>query len=391
GAVSGFFGGGIGGGGGGMRMGSMGGGMRGMGYMVTGTMNRQKAPAQEFLNNRAGSTLNAALYKNSAGDVLPTATPEASAHFMEELVKKSNEDVYAGYVAGNYPEIAENLKDPRAAGFEIKRHLQTLPPEVAYSNWQRAQNQGNLPKEGRSIFYQYARDEVGTNRETVTAIKKGLYVPNLEALDTAPRFAIDTFNTGAVTEKGTVANAKIFAAVKQLGTPENQRDIDHLAEKDFQNASPDSLGKTFSQISGVKMTAKEQRTYGYAMAKVRSVVVMRNPTLANNIAHYTMGDGKDKFSCLMNDEKFTTQAVKDMESQGTSAWFANTLNVKQTEVPSSESLFKTQPTKPTNNGNIPVNNPTLNQVISPKQPKNKPVTLGDMQKRDFEGGERKRW
>jgi len=52
-----------------------GGGMRGMGSMVTGTMNRQKASAQEFLNNRAGSTLNAALYKNSAGDVRPTATP----------------------------------------------------------------------------------------------------------------------------------------------------------------------------------------------------------------------------------------------------------------------------------------------------------------------------
>jgi len=49
--------------------------MRGMGSMVTGTMNRQKASAQEFLNNRAGSTLNAALYKNSAGDVRPTATP----------------------------------------------------------------------------------------------------------------------------------------------------------------------------------------------------------------------------------------------------------------------------------------------------------------------------
>jgi len=354
-------------------------------------MNRQKAPAQEFLNNRAGSTLNAALYKNSAGDVLPTATPETSAHFMEELTKKSNEDVYAGYVAGNYPEIAENLKDPKAAGFEVKQHLQSLPPEVAYSNWQRAQNQGNLSKEGRSIFYQYARDEVGTNRETVAAIKKGLYVPNLEALDNAPRFAIDTFNTGAVTEKGTIANAKIFAAVKQLGTPENQRAIDHLAEKEFRNASPDSLGKTFSQISGVKMTTKEQKTYGHAMAKVRSVVVMRNPTLANNIAHYTMGDGKGKFSCLMNDEKFTTQAVKDMESQGTSAWLANTLNVKQTEAPSSESLFKTQPTKPTNNGNIPVNNPTLNQVILSKQPKNKPVNLSDMQKRDFEEGERKQW
>jgi hypothetical protein len=385
GAVSGFFGGGIGGGGGGMRMGSMGGGMRGMGYMVTGTMNRQKAPAQEFLNNRAGSTLNAALYKNSAGDVLPTATPESSAHFMEELAKKSNEDVYAGYVAGNYPELAENLKDPRVAGFEIKRHLQSLPPEVAYSNWQRAQNQGNIPKEGRMTFYQNARDEVGINRETVTAVQKGIYTPNLEALDTAPRFAIDTFNTGAVTEKGTVANAKIFAGMKKLRTPDSRQIVDHLAETEFRQASPDVLGQQLAYVSGVKMTAKEQRTYGHAMAKIRSVVVMRNPTLANNMAHYTMGNGKNDFSNLMNDEKFTTQAVKDMETHTTSTWLANTLNVKQTEVPSQESLFKTQSTKPADTVNIPVNNPTLNPVISPK-----PVNLVDMQKRDFERGD-KQW
>jgi len=370
-----------------MRMGSMGGGMRGMGYMVTGTMNRQKAPAQEFLSNRAGSTLNAALYKNSAGDVLPTAAPEASAHFMDELAKKSNEDVYAGYVAGNYPEIAENLKDPRAAGFEVKRHLQTLPPEVAYSNWQRAQNQGNLPKEGRSTFYQNARDEVGTNRETVTAIQKGIYTPNLDALDASPRFAIDTFNTNTVTEKGAVANAKLFSAVKQLGSPETRRAIDHLAEKEFRNASSDSLGKTFSQVSGVKMTAKEQRTYGYAMAKVRDVVVKRNPTLANNIAHYTMGERKDKLSCLMTDEKFTTQAVKDMESQGTSAWLANTLNVKQTEVPPLDSAFKNSPIKTMDNP-VSVNSTPSNEGLS-KQPKSKPVDLLTMQKRDFDA--EKQW
>ncbi|MDR0461093.1 MAG: hypothetical protein LBH62_06655 [Nitrososphaerota archaeon] len=392
GAVSGFFGGGIGGGGGGMRMGSMGGGMRGMGYMVTGTMNRQKAPAQEFLNNRAGSTLNAALYKNSAGDVLPTATPEASAHFMEELAKKSNEDVYANYVAGNYPEIAENLKDPRAAGFEVKRHLQSLPPEVAFSNWQRAQNQGSTPKEGRMTFYQNARDEVGVNRETVAAVQKGIYTPNLEALDTAPRFAIDTFNTGAVTEKGTVANAKIFAAVKQLGTPDNQQCIDHLAETKFRTAPPELLGERLAQASGVKMTAKEQRTYGYAMMKIRNVVAMRNPTLANNMAHYTMGNGKDDFNSLMADEKFTTQAVKDMETHTTSAWLANTLNVKQTDVPSPENLFKTQPTKSTGNVNVPVDNPTLNPIILSKQPKSKPINFVDMQKRDFDGGEgEKQW
>jgi hypothetical protein len=392
GAVSGFFGGGIGGGGGGMRMGSMGGGMRGMGYMVTGTMNRQKAPAQEFLNNRAGSTLNAALYKNSAGDVLPTATPESSELFMSELAKKSNEDVYAGYVAGNYPELAENIKDPKAAGFEVKRHLQSLPPEVAYSNWQRAQNQGNLPNEGHSTFYQNARDEMGTNKETVTAIQKGIYTPNLEALDTAPRFAIDTFNTGTVTEKGAITNAKLFAGIEKLGTPDNRQIVDHLAEIKFRKASPDILGQQLAHVSGVKMTAKEQTVYGHAMAKIRSVVVMRNPTLANNMAHYTMGNGKNNFSSLMNDEKFTTQAVKDMETHRTSAWLANTLNVKQTEVPSQESLFKTQPTKHADNVNVPVNNSTLNQVILSKQPKSKPVNFVDMQKRDFEGGEReKQW
>ena len=229
---------------------------------------------------------------------------------------------------------------------------------------------------------------MGTNRETVTAIQKGIYTPNLEALDTAPRFAIDTFNTGTVTEKGAITNAKLFAGIEKLGTPDNRQIVDHLAEIKFRKASPDILGQQLAHVSGVKMTAKEQTVYGHAMAKIRSVVVMRNPTLANNMAHYTMGNGKNNFSSLMNDEKFTTQAVKDMETHRTSAWLANTLNVKQTEVPSQESLFKTQPTKPADNVNVPVNNSTLNQVILSKQPKSKPVNFVDMQKRDFEGGER---
>ena len=259
GAISGFFGGGGGGGSGGMR-GSVGmGGMRGMGYMVTGTMNRQKVPVQEFLSNRAGSILSASLYKNSSGDVLPTATPEASEHFMSELGKKSDEEVYQGYVVNNYPELAESLRNPRVAGAEVKRHLQSLPDEVAFSNWQRAQNQGSLPKEGRNAFYQNARDEAGINRETVTALQKGIYTPTLDALDASPRFAIDAFNVGAVTQKGSVANAKIFAGVKQLGIQENiQGDANQRrVETHFYNASSAVLGQQFAQASGVKLTAKE--------------------------------------------------------------------------------------------------------------------------------------
>jgi len=383
GAVGGFLSGGVGGGGlgrGGLAMSAL--GVRSMGRTITNSMGSQKASAQEFLSNRAGSTLTSALYKNSSGDVLPTASPESSAYFMSELDKKSPDEVYNGYVANNYPELAENIKDPRAAGHEIKRHLQSLPPEVAYSNWHRAQTQGNLTKEGRQTFYQNARDEVGTNRETVTAIQKGIHTPNLETLDTSPRFAIDTFNTGTVTEKGAVANAKIFTAIKQLGAPENKRDVDHLAEKEFRNASPDSLGKSFSQASGVNMTAKEQKTYGYAMAKVRDVIVKRNPTLANNIAHYTMGKGKNQFTSLMKDEKFTAQAVKGMESQGTSAWLANTLNVKQTNIPSMESISKINPTSNTDN-KVPITTVHSKQVQS-KQPKSKPMDLLEMQRPYFE-------
>ncbi|MDR0372167.1 MAG: hypothetical protein LBI79_01185 [Nitrososphaerota archaeon] len=191
GAVNGFmFGGGGGMMGGRFAMGAM--GMRGMGRTVMGSMATQKGSAQEFLNNRAGSTLSSVLYKNSVGDVLPTATPESSAFFMSELDKKSGEDVYNGYVANNYPELSENIKDHKTAGLEIKRHLQTLTPEAAYSNWQRAQNQGSLPKDGRMVFYQNAHDEVGTNKETVSAIQNGLHIPNLEALDNSPRFAIES-------------------------------------------------------------------------------------------------------------------------------------------------------------------------------------------------------
>jgi hypothetical protein len=378
GAITGFFGGGS-GGGGSMRMGSIGGGsMRSMGYMVMGTMNRQKAPAQAFLTNRAGSTLTAAMYKNSTGDVLPIASPDSSAHFMSELDKKSPEDVYNGYVANNYPELSENIKDPRAAGLEVKRHLQSLPPEVAYSNWHRAQTQGNLPKEGRQAFYQNARDEVGSNRETVAAIQKGIYTPNLETLDASPRFALDTFNAGTVTPKGSVANAKIFTAVNQLGTPENQQEVNRVAETKFRTAPPELLGQQLAQASGVKMTAKEQKTYGHAMAKVRNVIVKRNPTLANNMAYYAMGDGKKQFADLMGDEKFTSEAIKSMESQETSAWLANTLNVKQKDMPSMESITKTTSIK-TIDTSVPVIS-APSKYIQTKPPKSKPVDLVELQR-----------
>jgi DNA-binding XRE family transcriptional regulator len=356
-------------------------GVRSMGRTITNSMGSQKASAQEFLSNRAGSTLTSALYKNSSCDVLPTASPESSAYFMSELDKKSPDEVYNGYVASNYPELEENIKDPRAAGLEVKRHLQSLPPEIAYSNWHRAQTQGNLPKEGRQTFYQNSRDEVGTNRETVTAIQKGIYTPNLETLDTSPRFALDTFNTGTVTEKGAVANAKLFAGVKQLGTPEKQ-EVNRIAETKFRTAPPELLGKQLAQASGVKMTEKEQKTYGHAMSKVRDVVVKRNPALANNLAHYTFGRGSQQFTSLMNDEKFTSDAIKGMESHETSAWLANTLNVKQTEIPSIEKLYKTKPNTFIDKKATITNTPSKQVQI--KQPKSKPIDLSDMQRLYFD-------
>jgi hypothetical protein len=131
------------------------------------------------------------------------------------------------------------------------------------------------------------------------------------------------------------------------------------------------------------MTAKEQKTYGHAMAKVRDVVVKRNPTLANNMAHYTMGDGKKQFVGLMNDEKFTSEAVKDMESQKTSAWLANTLNIKPKEIHSMENILKINPSKTVNNAtDVSVRN-TSPQVIR-NSSKTKPLDLMDLQKRAYE-------
>jgi hypothetical protein len=350
----------------------------------------QKEPAQEFLNNRAGSTLNAVMYKNSTGDILPTTTPEASVAFMNDLEKKPNEEIYNDYVAKNYPEIAEHIKDPRMAGLEVKRHLQSLPPAVAYSNWNRTQAQGKLPKEARNVFYQNARDEIGTNKEHVTALQKGIYNPSLEALDASPRFAIDAFNTGTLTEKGSVANAKLFAGIKQLGISETRK-VDPATEQAFYTASPEELGKQLSKATGVKMTEKEQKTYGYAMSKIRNVTIDRNQTLAKNMAHYISGKGNTKFTMLMKDQKFTGKAVKDMESHGTSAWLANTLNVKQTEVPSLESLFNEETSRIVRRGFGSTSSTAQTKKLIPrsKQPRSRPVDLTEMQKRDFLG--EKQW
>jgi hypothetical protein len=159
------------------------------------------------------------------------------------------------------------------------------------------------------------------------------------------------------------------------------------AETDFYTTPSEVLGKKLSQASGVKMTPKEQKAYGCAMTKVRDVMIKRNPTLAKNMAHYVMGNGKTQFTRLMNDEKFTTQAVKDLESQKTSTWFANTLNIKQKDISSFESLFKTEPkTTIIDNTTTPSVRNIPPQIMPPKQPRNKPVELSEMQKRAYEEG-----
>jgi len=383
GAINGFLSGSIGRGGNRFGVTSMT-GMRGMSKTINNSLNTQHEQAQNYLNNRAGSTLNSVLYKNSSSDVLPTATTESSTLFLNELDKKSTEDVYNMYVANNYPEIAQNIKNPKTVGFEVKRHLQSLPPEVAYSNWHRAQNQGKLSKKARMTFYKNAQDETGINRETVTDIQNGVHMPNLETLDNSPRFAIDTFNTGTVTQKGAIANAKIFAGIKQLGLSNRQQENDRLAEKEFRAITAEELGQRLALSSGVKMTAKEQKIYGHAMTKIRNVLIKRNPTLAANMSYYTMGDGRNQFVPLMSDEQFTRQAVKDMESQNTSAWLANTLNVKQTDLPSTERLFKTKPA--TLVGGISkgsIDCLATSDVVEFKQPKNRPINLVELQKRIF--------
>jgi hypothetical protein len=380
GAVGGFL---LAGGGGGGRLALGAVGMRGMGRAVMGSMDAQKRVTQDFLNNRAGSTLGAVLYKNSAGDVLPSATPETGALFVEGLEKQSNEDIYQGYVGSNYPEIAEVLRESKRAGLEVRQHLLSLPPEVAYSNWNRAQTQGKLPKEGRLVFYQNARDEVGSNREIVTAIQKGIHIPNLEALDASPRFALDVFNTGTVTQKGSVANAKLFAGIEKLGPIDNSyQKVNRRNNNLFSTASPQVLGKALCQTSGVKMTIKEQRAYGYAMTKVRNVIVKRNPALASDMAHYVLGNGKNQLRSLMGDEKFTAQAIENMETHTTSAWLANTLNMKQTDVASAEGLFSTKlnaPDKPLMETSIKTT--PHKSAAQPKVLNTRPVDMVNMQKR----------
>jgi hypothetical protein len=211
-------------------------------------------------------------------------------------------------------------------------------------------------------------------------------MPHLETLDNAPRFALDVFNTGTVTQKGAIANAKIFEGIKQLGISPRDQETDHLASMSFRTATPEELGQQLTLTSGVKMTPKEQKTYGHAMAKIRNVIIARNPTLANNVAYYTMGNGQNQFVPLMNNETFTTNAVKTMESQNTSAWIANTLNIKKTHLPPTETLFnKDQSNTITNNpAKVPVEPLPANHVIISKQPKNKPIDLLDLQKRHYE-------
>ena len=379
GAIMGFLS--TGGGGGRLAMGSL--GMRSLGRSVVNSMGMQQKPVRDLLSHRAGSTLNAVLYKNSSSDVLPSASSESSALFLSELDAKPDETIYADYAASNYPELAEHLKNPKIAGLEIRRHLLSLPPEIAYSNWHRAQTQGRLPKEGRETFYQNARDEVAENKETVIAIKQGIYTPNLETLDASPRFALDTFNTSTVTEKGAIANAKLFAGLKKLGLTESTPvRVNHYGAANFYNASADVLGQRFSEVSAVKLTAKEQKTYGCTMAKVRDVVVKQNPLLAKNIDYYIMGTQQTKFTHLMNDEKFTAHAINDMMSQKTSAWFANTLNVKPQEIYSLTNLFS-EP-KPTPNNPVNYVGASASQVISSKVLQRKPVELAETQKRASE-------
>jgi hypothetical protein len=97
-----------------------------------------------------------------------------------------------------------------------------------------------------------------------------------------------------------------------------------------------------------------------------------------------MGDGRNQFVPLMSNETFTTTAVKNMESQNTSAWFANTLNIKQTDIPKTEDLFKNQSNTNTNNSvTVSVEPLSTDHTSVSKQPKNMPIDLAELQKRSY--------
>jgi len=376
-AISGFL---SSGGGGNIIMGSH--GIREIGKTTINAMQTQKPLAEQFLNNRAGSTLTAILYKNSTSDILPTTTPQASTNFLKELQNKPSQEIFHDYVTTNYPEIAQHIKDPKTAGEEIKKHLQSLPPTVAYSNWNRAQTQKTLPKTAKNTFYQNARDEIATNKEKITALQKGIYKPNLEALDTSPRFAIDVFNTGTLTEKGTIANAKLFAGIKQLGEPKLSK-INSRREQDFYTASSKVLSKKITGLTQVNLTKQEQEKYGRAIEKIRDVVVKRNPALAKNMAHYTFGKGSNKFALLMKDTQFTENALRDMYSHRTSAWLANTLSIKQTELLSVNKIFKEPASKSEEKNDPPIKKSDLHSVCPSKDIRGRPLDLLEMQKRSL--------
>jgi hypothetical protein len=72
-----------------------------------------------------------------------------------------------------------------------------------------------------------------------------------------------------------------------------------------------------------------------------------------------------------------------MESQKTSAWLANTLNIKPKEIHSMENIIKVNPSKTVNNApDVSVRN-TSPQIIR-TIPKTKPLDLMDLQKRAYE-------
>jgi hypothetical protein len=95
-----------------------------------------------------------------------------------------------------------------------------------------------------------------------------------------------------------------------------------------------------------------------------------------------MGKGKQQFIGLMKNEKFTSDAIKGMESHETSAWLANTLNVKQKDVPSMEKLYKLEPIKTIDRKDTVAD--TISKQIQIKQPKNKPIDLLDLQRLHFD-------
>jgi hypothetical protein len=268
----------------------------------------------DLMDERVGSFTDGLLIHSATANVSPLATDEQG-EFLKNQIAGMSDEAAGNMLLENFPEL--KVQNRGKVGGEFKRLVAAMSPLAVSSMWARIK-EASATEEARTGVYTHVFENHMKDREKLLA--KGLPEPKLSELDKSPYFAIDIFNTGSVSNKGRIINAKLFKGILTRYNPNlPSKDGEDLFAKRFRRKSPRKVAEILAEIVDMELTSREAEMYGPAAKKMIETIAKNNPMILSNLAQKMKSAG---WKGMMTSPRFVERAMKDVEEQRLQAQLA---------------------------------------------------------------------